>query len=137
MENTQMLPHPQNATADGRSPAQDSTLESLIFAPATDIFEGENEWKILADVPGVDERNLSVTLEGNVLTLEGKIPREPMDGYELTFSEYREGDYRRTFTLAEGIDRDRIAASLKNGLVELTLPKAETTRVKRIPVKSA
>ena len=59
-----------------------------------------------------------------------------MPGYHRVYNEYADGDYKRSFTFAENIDRDRIEARLKDGVLHLVLPKAETARARKIELKT-
>ncbi len=78
-----------------------------------------------ADLPGATEQNLNVQLEDNVLSLYAKIDSPVPEGAQLLHEEYRLGDYRRSFILSDEVDRDRITAELKNGVLRLFLPKAQ------------
>jgi HSP20 family molecular chaperone IbpA len=107
-----------------------------VLVPAVDICETQQEIVITADMPGVDESSVDVTLEQDVLTLEGRLQMPAPSGYELGFQEFGLGDYRRVFTLATEVNRDGIAAKVKNGVLRLVLPKAEPAKAKKIPVKA-
>jgi len=90
----------------------------------------------LADLPGVTSENLSIDLNDRVLTLTGNIePFENADEEDLVI-EYEVGQYYRQFTLSEIIDEDKIEANLGDGVLRLTLPKAEKAQPKKIEVKS-
>jgi len=65
------------------------------------------------------------------------VEAEPLEGYELEYQEYEVGDYQRSFTLTEKINRDKIEATFKNGVLELHLPKAEPAKPKKISIKSS
>ena len=90
-----------------------------------------------ADLPGATERNLSVQLEDNVLSLHVRIEFAvfPANG-RLMHEEYRLGDYHRSFILSDEVDRERITAELKNGVLRLFLPKAERVRTRRIEIQA-
>jgi HSP20 family molecular chaperone IbpA len=116
-------------------------LESLptvptIFTPPIDIHEGPEGLTLEADLPGATERNLSIQLEDNVLSLHAKIESPVPDGTRLLHEEYRVGDFHRSFILSDEVDRDRITAELKNGVLRVFLPKAERARTRRIEVKT-
>jgi len=106
------------------------------LTPAVDILETNDEITLTADMPGVDEKSVDITLEQDVLTIEGRMPNEVLSDYSLGFREYSEGDYRRIFTLATGVDRDKIRAEVKDGVLKLSLPKAEPAKAKKITVKA-
>lgn len=108
----------------------------VVLTPPVDIYETTDDIVLTADMPGVDEKSLDVTLEQDVLTVEGRMSDADPEGYRLEFQEYHDGDYRRVFTLATEVDRDRIQADVKNGVLRLVLPKAEPAKAKRIPVRA-
>src|SRR5512147_618672 len=93
------------------------TRPRKVYAPAVDILEKKDEIVVTADMPGVDERSIDITLEKNILTINGRVEPDFPEGYRLAFSEYGIGDYQRAFTISEEVDRDRIAASVKNGVL--------------------
>lgn len=99
-----------------------------------DIYETPGIIVLFADVPGVDEKSVDITLEKNVLTIEGRVPED--EPVQPVYAEFESGDYRRAFTLHEEIAQDKIEANVKNGLLTLVLPKVEPTR-RKIEVKSA
>lgn len=116
-------------------PAAPEAAPRRVFVPRTDILETDEAIVLTADMPGARERDVEVTLEGDVLTLYGRV--QPAGaGRRLVHAEYDLGDYRRVFTLREDVDRDRIEATVKNGVLRLVLPKAESAKVKRIAVKA-
>jgi HSP20 family protein len=110
------------------------TRETRVFTPAVDIIEKDSNIVILADMPGVDENSVDVTLEKDLLTIYGKIEPEIPANHKLVISEYGIGDYQRTFTLSSEIDRDHIKATVSDGVLRLVLPKAEQAKTKKIPV---
>ncbi len=112
------------------------TRSGKVFIPATDIIETDSSIVMLVDMPGVDEKNIDVTLEDNELTIQGNVDAKGPEGYELLWSEYQMGDYYRSFSLSDVVDRDKIEATYKNGLLKLTLPKAEKMKPKQISVKT-
>lgn len=106
-----------------------------VFTPRTDIFETNEDIVVLADMPGVHENNVDITLEQNTLTLNGFVEACSHDGYSLTFGEYGIGDYYRRFTLPNAVDREAISASMKNGVLKLTLPKSNGAKQRKITVR--
>lgn len=112
----------------------DRISTAKVFTPAVDVIEHKDDIVLLADMPGVDEKSVELTLEKNLLTIHGKVEHTSHDKYHLVFSEYGTGDYERTFRLSDEIDREKIQASVKNGVLKLMLHKAEKARAKKIPV---
>jgi len=119
-------------TVDGA----ERTRDRKAFIPRVDIYETNDEIVIVADMPGVDEKSVDVTLEKNVLTINGYVEWADPDGYSLAYAEYEVGDYQRSFTLSNDIDFDNIEASVKDGVLWLQLPKAGPAKTKKIAVKA-
>lgn len=113
------------------------TRTRRVYIPRVDIFETGEAVVLLADMPGVSENDVDITLEKNVLTITGYVQAVQRDGYGLTYSEYSEGDYERTFALSDEVDRNRIEATMKDGVLKLTLPKSEEVKTRKIAVRSA
>ena len=112
------------------------TRDRLAFVPRADIYETEEAIVVVADMPGVSENTLDITLEKGVLTLNGTVEPEAPEGYSLAYSEYRVGDYVRSFSLSDEIDQEAIEATLKDGVLRLTLAKITEARTKKIAVKA-
>ena len=112
---------------------RDQTPEKLAqraaVAPAVDIFESKDELLILADLPGVTKEDLSVHFEKGRLSIEGRLRTFGAD--EEPF------DYRRSFVVPQGIDAEKIAANLQNGVLRLSLPKPAAAKPRQIEIKSA
>lgn len=112
------------------------TRSRRIYTPAVDIIERDEDILLIADMPGVDEQSVDITLEKDVLTIDGKVDTAMPEGYRPLASEYGVGDYHRVFNLSDEIDKEKIKATVRNGILRLTLPKAETIRTRIIPVKA-
>lgn len=112
------------------------TRERRVYTPAVDIIERKDDIIVIADMPGVDESSLDITLEKSLLTINGRVEARIPEHHRLSLSEYGVGDYQRAFTLTDEVDRERIQASVKNGVLTLTLPKAEAVKTRKIPVKA-
>lgn len=106
------------------------------FTPPIDIHEGPEGLTLEADLPGATEANLFIQLEDNVLSLHARIDSPAPEGARLIHEEYPVGDYSRSFILSDEVDRDRISAELKNGVLRLLLPKADRARTRRIEIRS-
>jgi HSP20 family molecular chaperone IbpA len=111
------------------------TQERIVFTPRTDIYETEGNFVLVADMPGVDEKSVDVTLEENVLTIVGRTREFAPQGYRKVYDEIERGDYRRSFVLSDRADAGAIEASVKNGVLRVMVPKAKPSQ-KRIPVVS-
>ena len=115
----------------------ESTRDRNVYVPRVDIMETNDAILLIADMPGVDKKSVNIALEKNILTIMGIIEPEHYKDYRIAFAEYNIGDYQRSFAISNVIDQDKIEASVKNGVLRLTLPKAEPARPKRIEVKAA
>jgi HSP20 family molecular chaperone IbpA len=104
-------------------------------APLVDIYENNDELLVVADLPGVAKDDLKVHVEKNQLTLEGR-RTDGVDGEELAV-EYRPYDFRRVFSVSQGIDADRINAELTQGVLHLHLPKVPAAKPRQIPIKTS
>lgn len=113
------------------------TRTRRVYIPRVDIYETGDAVVLLADMPGVNENDVDITLEKNVLTITGYVEARERDDYSLAYSEYSEGDYERTFALSNEVDRNGIEAIMKNGVLKLTLPKSEEMKARKIAVRSA
>lgn len=113
------------------------TRPHKVYTPAADIVERQDDIIVTADMPGVDENTVDITLEKNVLTISGTVAPLSPGSHRLVFAEYGVGDYHRAFTITEEVDRDRIHASVKNGVLRLVLPKAAEAKSRKIEVRSA
>jgi HSP20 family molecular chaperone IbpA len=107
------------------------------FVPRTDIYEVGDDIFVVTDMPGTDDKSVEITLERNELTINGYV--EPMypENYRLAHAEYDVGDYQRSFRLSDEIDRDRIEATVKDGILRLRLPKADTAKARKIAISPA
>lgn len=114
----------------------EQTRSGKLFTPRADIYETQEQLLILADMPGVKQESIDITLEQNILTIYGRVERPTFDGYTLTYSEYGVGDFRRVFALSNEIDRDGIQAAIKNGVLKLILPKSKKAMPKKIQIQA-
>ena len=121
------------ARNDSGAAAERSAMSLL---PPVDVMEDENGITVIADVPGASRESLSLRIDGDTLSLEAPIGLELPEGMEPVYAEVRAAHYRRSFTLSGELDRDRIQASLKVGVLRLVLPKREEARPRRIEVRT-
>ena len=112
------------------------TRDVPVFIPAVDIYESDGELTLLADMPGVPPENVEIDLNDSRLTIKGAAVKREVSGRAL-LCEYGVGDYYRQFTLSEAIDRSKIGASMKDGVLKVVLPKAEAAKPRKIEVKVA
>lgn len=116
------------ASADSRRPT---------VSPAVDITETDTSVVVTADMPGVDASGVEISVERGVLTIRGRSRLTPPKDFRPLHQEWEPCDYERRFTIAESLDRDAIAASMRNGVLRLELPKAKEAQPRRIPVSAA
>lgn len=105
------------------------------YVPAVDIIDSEKETVLVIDIPGVEDKNVDLSVEKSILTIHAKPVPEAFEGKTLVYSEYGVGDYRRSFSLSDDISRDGITASIKDGVLEVRLPKSAPV-TKKIAVGS-
>jgi HSP20 family protein len=118
------------AATDQARPA----LPTRVYTPRCDIRETEEALIVVADLPGADRESVDITLDRGVLTLRASLAPEAHEGFQPLLIEYEPGSYERSFTLPDAIDQERVSATVANGVLTLTLPKATSARPRRIEV---
>ena len=123
-----------------RAPAEQGETPRDIAAPRMDISETENEIKICAELPGVDEKDVEVTLDGDLLTIRGEKKvdiDEQRENYHVV--ERSRGSFARSIRLPEGMKAEEANASFQNGVLTVTLPKTpeQQRRARRIEVRGS
>ncbi len=113
---------------------QELTVPARSFMPAADIFEADFALTVVLEMPGVDKANVEVTVEDDLLTVEGRLDFSKYEGMQPVYSEYNIGNYRRSFSLSNKIDQAKISADMSDGVLTVTLPKAEAAKAKRIAI---
>ena len=104
-------------------------------APPVDIYEDEDNIIVKAEVPGISKENLSVTLSDDTLTISAKDVKEKEIKKENYYrKEIRRGGFTRSFTLPCAVDRNKVKATMKDGILEIVLPKAEEAKEKEIKI---
>ncbi|MFZ0950862.1 MAG: Hsp20/alpha crystallin family protein [Candidatus Sulfotelmatobacter sp.] len=118
-----------------REGGQDESLATSSFAPAVDVYEDEHNVTLKIEVPGIDEKDIDVSLENNTLTVHGerKIEKEEKEeNYRRVESQY--GSFTRTFNLPPTVDSEKVSASYDKGVLKVTLPKKAEAKPKQIKV---
>jgi HSP20 family protein len=113
----------------------EETRPGPVFIPHVDIFEDENQVTVLADMPGVNNENISVDLEDDELAIRGTVAEPESKDETVLFKEFNWGNYFRKFTIGKVIDKEKITAIISDGVLRLVLPKAEETEPRKISVK--
>ncbi len=128
---------PTSSKQEVRSePTAERPQAGLLFRPHVDIYESPRDVLLLVDLPGVDEQSIDVILQDDVLTIRGRVSGGVPEGASPVQLEYDIGDFERSFTITEAIDRDRIEATVRHGVLKLVLPKGGEAGPKRIHVKA-
>ncbi len=130
MAQNQTLTKPETTSAI----VPENTRSGLFFTPRVDIYETSEEVMLLCDLPGVRPSDIEVSFERGELTLQGKVAPRPA---ALLLEEYSVGDFFRTFAINPEIDAQKIAAEYRDGVLTVHLPKQESSKPRRIAVKSA
>jgi HSP20 family protein len=115
-----------------------AAVADISWIPQVDIYEESDRFIILADVPGVEPKDIRITTDKGLLTLRGeKRAREAQDGKARQRLERRTGAFMRSFTLPEGTDVDRITARHTDGVLEVVIPKLPALQPRTIEVQAA
>ena len=126
-----------NQAVQANQAGQAPSVPQNALAPAVDITESDSGITLLADMPGVSKDRLTIKVEGENLTIEGRAQIDVPENIELLHSEMRSPYFRRAFTLSRDLDPGKIEATLRNGVLRMHIPKSEEARPKRIEVKVA
>ena len=113
---------------------EEGTTPARIFLPTTDIYETDQALMVVMEMPGVEKANVGINLEDGVLTVEGRIDFSKYQDLQPVYTEYNIGNYRRSFSLPETVDQEKIRAEMSDGVLTLTLPKAEKAKPRKIEV---
>ena len=113
---------------------EEKTIPGRFFVPSTDVYETEEGLTLVMEMPGVARDGLDVSLEDGVLRVEGRLDPSKYQELAPVYTEYNVGHYARSFALSDKVDQDNIGATLEDGVLTLTLPKAPAARPRRIAV---
>lgn len=112
----------------------EQTRAGRTYISRVDIVETEDGLRLWADLPGVDEDSLEVRVEDDILTVAGTVSLAPYENLTPLYTEYNVGNFFRQFRLSEQVDRDRIEGRVNQGTLELSLPKIEKAKPRRIQI---
>jgi len=111
------------------------TRAGLVYSPFVDVLRSDDALTIVADVPGVDKKDLEIRIEDGILTISA--PVSEVDArHKMLYREYGIGGYQRRFSLSDKIDQSKISADLENGVLTVKLPKAERLKPRKIEVSA-
>jgi HSP20 family protein len=114
---------------------EEKTVPGRYYIPYTDIHETDEALTVVMEMPGVEKKDINVSLENDVLRVDGQIDfGKKYEGMEPVYTEYNVGPYTRSFTLSNRIDQEKISAQLEDGVLTLTLPKAKEALLRRFSI---
>jgi HSP20 family molecular chaperone IbpA len=131
MDKSQELAVQRKKELEGK---EEKTVPARYFVPHADIFETGDALTVVMEVPGVEKKDLDVSLEDGVLRVEGRIDFRKYEGFEPLYAEYNIGPYARSFALSDKIDPAGISAELADGVLTLTLNKVKEA-ARRIEIR--
>ena len=122
--------------AEPAAPAQPVAVECEreYIRPVVDIYQTQDGYVLEAELPGVNKDGVSIHLEGNLLTVEGRRSAPALPESEFCYRESSAADFRRVFELDPAIEAGKISARMEQGILTLTLPKAEAAKPHKIAV---
>jgi len=113
-----------------------SNIDTSQWIPAVDIKEEKNQFVILADLPGIDNNNVNISMENNVLTIKGfRLDAEKEEKINYFRVERLKGNFYRRFTLPDTVDGTKIEAKMQKGVLEVIIPKRETAQPRLIKIQ--
>jgi HSP20 family molecular chaperone IbpA len=115
---------------------RERTRPGATFRPDVDIVELPDAFVVTADLPGVDDSHVAVRLEEGVLHIEGTLAVLPEAAWQPVHAEYQLGGYQRQFAISDAVNVDGIRATMRDGVLELHLPKTERHRPRQIAVQT-
>ncbi len=109
--------------------------EYEVVKPYTDIIQKDDSFYILIDMPGVKREDLEISIDKDTLVIEGKTSYSRLDEEKVWEQEFANVKYLRRFTLADTVDKEKIKANLRNGLLKIHLPKVAELKPKKIEIQ--
>jgi HSP20 family molecular chaperone IbpA len=116
---------------------REDTRPGLLFRPEVDILERADAYVIHADMPGASQETVDIHLDKGVLTLNARPAEVEAGDARALYAEYRAGGYHREFRISEDVDPEAVSAKMKDGVLELLLPKSAKSQPRRIAVSAA
>jgi len=113
---------------------EEKTVPGTYFMPYTDIYESANALTVVMEIPGVSKDAIDIRLEKDELTVNAEINMANYSDYQPVYTEYNIGHFSRSFILNSKVDKDRIEANVADGVLTLTLPKAEEAKPRKITI---
>jgi HSP20 family protein len=110
-------------------------MSETVYIPVADINENENEYRMKFEVPGVDKKNIDITIDGDQFEIRADISELKPEGTELKYSEYTPRNFYRKFKIGNDIQRESVKAELTDGILEIVLSKNEDAKPRKITVQ--
>lgn len=114
---------------------EDSGWRVADGAPRTNLYDTGQQLELLAEVPGISKEDLTIKIQGNYLEISGTRKSDAPEGYKMHRAERGTTLFTRSFTLPSEVDVEKVDASLTNGILSLTLPKAEAAKPKQVSIR--
>jgi HSP20 family protein len=126
---------PAKETGNGLPLTESMEVDTYVVAPLADVIETPEAFLLALDMPGATKENISVTLEKGTLRVKGYVEPLQNEGATVIIREIRTTGYSRAFTIGEGIDRNRVEATLADGVLSVKLFKAEELKPRQITIQ--
>ena len=110
---------------------------NLLYTPPADIYEQKDSLVVVMDLPGADEKSVDIQVERNLLTIGTTVEREQVADHQPSYLEFESGRFERRFTLSDEVDCGKIEATVRDGVLRIVLPKAESAKPRKITVRPA
>jgi HSP20 family protein len=130
-----MLENNQAVAVNESNSWEEALANEKWVTPTVDIYETEDEFVLLTNMPGVSRENVKIKLENDSLVLMGRINYDEAKDRKYILNESRMGNFYRKFKISDSVDRDRVDAKLDNGKMVVTLPKHEKVKPRSIEIK--
>ena len=114
----------------------EGTRPGPVFRPDVDVLERPDAFVIFADLPGADDSSVEVRLEKGTLSLDAQLAISPSEEWTPLHTEYRAGGYHREFRISEEIDAAAVSATMRNGVLELHLPKSAQRQPRSVRIQA-
>ena len=119
-----------------RSPEMQGLFDRRV-SPAIDVVEHADRFTVECDLPGLDQKDIEISMASGVLTIKGEKKGEKVNEKAKVYrQETWEGSFQRTVALPASVDADKVDASYRNGVLTIELPKSEEARTRKIELKS-
>jgi HSP20 family molecular chaperone IbpA len=113
---------------------EEKTVPARFYVPNTDIYESDDALTVVMEMPGVEKKDVEVSVEEDIVRVEGRIDFTKYEGLDPLYTEYNIGHFGRAFSLSSKIDQQQISAQLEDGVLTLTLKKAKEAMPRRIAI---